>query len=62
MSYYCKGLKCDRRNYCYRADGWDKYCQRTGKTDEVEGFSTCVWFVNENECMSEGYKEGVFPS
>ena len=25
MSLYCKGLKCDRRNYCYRADGWDKY-------------------------------------
>ena len=32
----------------------------TGKKDEVEGFSTGVWFVNENECMSEGYKEGVF--
>ena len=62
MSYFCKGAKCDRHNDCYRADCWDKYCQMTGKKDEVEGFSTCVWFVNENECMSEGYKEGVFPS
>jgi len=62
MSLYCKGVKCDRRNYCYRASGWKEYCRRTGKTDEVEGFSTGVWFVNENECMSEGYKEGVFPS
>lgn len=62
MSYYCKGLKCKYRDTCLRRHGWKDYQKRTGKKDEVEGFSTGVWFVNENECMSEGYKEGVFPS
>ena len=62
MSYYCKGLKCKYRDTCLRRHGWKDYQKRTGKKDEVEGFSTGVWFVNENECMSEEYKEGVFPS
>lgn len=57
MSYYCKGEKCSRRDECLRVKAWELFSHK----DTPTGFATGLWLVEEEECMSNNYSDGVFP-
>ena len=56
MSYYCKGNKCNRSSKCLRVEAYNRFLRK----DTEEGFSTGLWYVNEGECMANGYEDGIF--
>lgn len=55
MSLYCKGEICDRREQCAYVESWEEFPYK----DLPEGFEYGIWYVNETECMSNNYSEGV---
>ena len=57
MSLYCKGEKCNRSEECLRVKAWILYPHK----DTPTGFATGLWLVEESECQSKNYNEGVFP-
>lgn len=55
MSYYCKGEKCPRLLDCARVREWQKFPNK----DVVEGLSSGVWFVQEEECINNNFEDLV---
>lgn len=62
MSLYCKGKDCQKANECYRAEEWKYWKSKFPNANQEEGFATGLFFVKEQECIDNDYKDGVFTS
>lgn len=56
MSLYCKGNGCDKSASCLRKARWDEFPDKT----TAIGFDSGLWLVDESDCISKNYSDGVF--
>ena len=56
MSLYCKGNGCDKSASCLRKARWDDFPDKA----TAIGFESGLWLVDESDCISENYSDGVF--
>lgn len=62
MSLYCKSTNCPKANECIRAEGWREFQRLFPKADTTEGFATCLWYIDEQECINNNFEDGAFYS
>ena len=60
MSIFCKTATCPRAKECTVAFKWRLFKMNFPDSNPVEGYSTCVWYIDDRKCIHNNYEDGVF--
>lgn len=60
MSIFCKAENCPRAKDCIHAFSWKLHKRDFPNSNPVEGYASGVWYIDEQQCIKNNYKEGVF--